>query len=58
MFWTRQVDFVNQQLREYGGHQRSELGMIRALSREGDVILDVGAHIGTFSVPLAQHVGE
>ena len=41
VFWTREVDFVNQQLREYGGHQRGELGMIRAFAREGDVILVV-----------------
>jgi FkbM family methyltransferase len=57
VFWTRKGDFVNKQLREYGGHQRSELGMILSFAREGDVALDVGAHIGTFSIPLAQHIG-
>ena len=58
VFWTRENDFVNDQLRNFGGHQRSELGMIRSLSREGDVVLDVGAHIGTFCIPLAQHIGD
>ncbi len=58
VFWTRENDFVNDQLKNFGGHQRSELGMIRSLSRKGDVLLDVGAHIGTFCIPLAQHVGE
>ena len=57
VFWTRKVDFVNHQLREYGGHQRGELGMILNFSRKGDVVLDVGAHIGTLSIPLARHVG-
>lgn len=57
IFWTRENDFVNKQLRDLGGHQLSELGMIRSLSREGDVILDVGAHIGTFCIPLAKHIG-
>ena len=58
IFWTREHDFVTSQLREFGGHQLSELGMIRSLSRQGDVILDVGAHIGTFCIPLAKHIGS
>ncbi len=57
VFWTRKHDFVNAQLRDLGGHQLSELGLMRSLSKEGDVILDVGAHIGTFCIPMAKHVG-
>lgn len=57
VFWTRHHDFVNQQLREYGGHQRSEIGLVKSLLGKGGAVIDVGAHIGTFSIPLAQHVG-
>jgi FkbM family methyltransferase len=46
-FWTRRNDFVNAQL----------VGMLKSFVDEGDVVLDVGAHIGTFAVPLARHVG-
>jgi len=56
-FWTRENDFVTAQLRDFGGHQRSELGMLLSFVREGDVVCDIGAHIGTFSIPLARRVG-
>ncbi len=56
--WTRRDDFVNAQLREFGAHQRNELAMLLSFVREGDTVLDVGAHIGTFSLPLASRVGS
>lgn len=57
-FWSRENDFVTAQLREYGGHQRSELGLLLDFTRPGDVVVDVGAHIGTISIPLGRRVGE
>ena len=57
IFWTRQDDFVTGQLSERGGHQRSELGLLQSFVKPGAVVLDVGAHIGTFTVPLARAVG-
>jgi FkbM family methyltransferase len=55
--WTRRNDYVNAQLRKYGAHQRNELAMLLSFVREGDTVLDVGAHIGTFSLPIAARVG-
>ena len=49
-------DRTTQQLREHGAHQRNELAMILSLIGEDDDVIDVGAHIGTFCVPIARHV--
>ncbi len=50
-------DHITEHLVRLHGYQRSDLAMLRDFVRKGDVILDVGAHIGTFSVPLAQAAG-
>jgi FkbM family methyltransferase len=50
-------DFITEQLKHYGGYQLSDLAMLRSFVRPGDCVLDIGAHIGTFAVPLAQAVG-
>lgn len=50
-------DLITFQLREFGAHQRSDLAILLSLIEPGDVILDIGAHIGTFAVPLAKRVG-
>jgi FkbM family methyltransferase len=49
-------DLVTSQLKRFGGHQRPDLAMARSQLRPGDVVLDVGAHIGTFSIPFARAV--
>ena len=48
---------VTRDLRRFGAYQRSDLAMLLSLVRPGDYVLDVGAHIGTFAVPLATAVG-
>jgi FkbM family methyltransferase len=50
-------DLITRQLIEFGAHAGGELGLLEAVLRPGDVVLDVGAHIGTFAVPLARVVG-
>lgn len=51
-------DDVIKQIQEFGMHTRPELSMILDFIKPGDVVVDVGAHIGTFVVPIKQAVGE
>lgn len=41
----------------YGQYSESEIAMMRAFLREGDVVIDVGANIGDLTLPLSQAVG-
>jgi FkbM family methyltransferase len=50
---TFTADLITRQLKRFGGHQRPDLAMAKSQLRAGDVVLDVGAHIGTFSIPFA-----
>jgi FkbM family methyltransferase len=52
-----QDDVITEQLRTYGAHQRSDLAMVLSLVRPGDRVIDVGAHIGTFAIPIGRKVG-
>jgi FkbM family methyltransferase len=47
-------DLVSQQLRDYSAHTRNEIAMVRSFLRPRDIVLDIGAHIGTFAIPLAR----
>jgi FkbM family methyltransferase len=51
-------DHITEHLGEFGAYQRSDLAMLLSFVRPGDCVLDIGAHIGTFSVPLGKAVGE
>ena len=51
-------DLINEQLLKFGAHTRNELAMLLAFVEAGDVVYDIGAHIGSFAVPLAAAVGE
>ena len=50
-------DLVTRHLTDFGAHTRPELAFLLSVVREGDRIFDLGAHIGTFTVPLAKRVG-
>lgn len=52
-FFSLRNDLITEQLKAYSAHTRNELAMIRSLVGEGDNIIDIGAHIGTFSIPFA-----
>lgn len=53
-FYSLKGDLITAQFKEYSAHTRNELAMLRSLIREGDNIIDVGAHIGAFSIPFAR----
>jgi FkbM family methyltransferase len=50
-------DLITEQIKTYGAHARNELALLRSLVRPGDCIVDLGAHIGTFTIPLAVAAG-
>jgi FkbM family methyltransferase len=51
-------DVVTGHLQDYGAHQRSALNVLLAVVRDNDVIVDVGAHIGTLAIPLATRLSD
>jgi FkbM family methyltransferase len=51
-------DFATRQIEQFGAHTRNEVALLRSLIAPGDLIYDVGAHIGTFAIPLALAAGE
>src|SRR3984893_9632977 len=51
-------DFATRQIVQFGAHTRNEVALLRSFVRTGDLIYDVGAHIGTFAIPLAMAAGE
>ncbi|MBS44926.1 MAG: hypothetical protein CMH83_17520 [Nocardioides sp.] len=50
-------DLVTRHLQQHGAHQRGTLSALLSLLAPGDVVVDAGAHVGTFAVPLARTVG-
>jgi FkbM family methyltransferase len=51
-------DFVAGQIAEYGAHTRNEIATPRHFIDAGDLVYDIGAHIGMFAIPLAEAVGD
>src|SRR5262245_7605133 len=51
-------DHTTDHLRRFGRHQGSDLRIALDLTRPGDFVVDVGAHVGTFTIPLSRRVGE
>lgn len=49
---------ISEHMRLYGEWAESELELFMQVIKEGDIVLDVGANIGTFTVPLAKRVGR
>lgn len=51
-------DVIGKMLNEYGEWAEDEVRLFKYMLRPGDYVLDIGAHIGTISIPLARHVGS
>ncbi len=55
-----QVDtrsFIEWAIYVFGGYELASVRLLAGLARPGAVVLDVGANIGTFTIPLAHAVG-
>ena len=43
---------------ETGSHQKKDIELLYSFLKPEDVVVDIGAHIGTFSIPLSRFVRE
>ena len=50
-------DFATEQIEAFGAHTRNEVAFLQSFVSAGDQVYDVGAHIGTFTIPLAIAAG-
>jgi FkbM family methyltransferase len=50
--------YIGKSLDVYGEWAEAELDLLSQVLQPGDIVLDVGANIGTHTVPLAKKVGE
>ena len=57
-FLTAEGDFISAHLQKFGAHTRNEIAFLRSVVRDGDTIADLGAHIGSFTVPLGKKAGR
>jgi len=56
--YTFADDVITNQLISFGAHTRPELAFLLSVVRSGDNVFDIGGHIGTFAIPLAQKIGK
>jgi FkbM family methyltransferase len=50
--------YIGRSLEVYGQYCESELTIFGQLVRPGDIVVDAGANIGAYSVPLSKRVGD
>jgi FkbM family methyltransferase len=51
-------DHATQQIKTFGAHTRNEVALLSSFVEANDLVYDVGAHIGTFAIPLAKAAGR
>lgn len=54
LFYCFENDLITNHLKDYGAHTRNELNMVLDHIHKDDIVLDIGSHIGTYSIPIAQ----
>jgi FkbM family methyltransferase len=57
IFYAVVDDLITRQLVDFGAHTRNELAMLLEHVETDDVFVDIGAHIGTFAIPVAKKLG-
>ena len=50
--------FVGRSLELYGEYSEAEFHLLSMVLKPGDLVVEVGANIGSLTVPLAKHVGN
>jgi FkbM family methyltransferase len=51
-------DFITKQIVRFGAHTRTEIAFLVSVVEPGDAVFDLGAHIGTYAIPLARKTGS
>jgi FkbM family methyltransferase len=57
ILYTVVDDLITRQLVDFGAHTRNELAMLLKHVDTDDVFVDIGAHVGTFTIPVAKKLG-
>lgn len=57
MVYNRHDQIIGKSLELYGEYSEGEVDLLRQLCAPGTIAADVGANIGTITVPLAHHLG-
>ena len=57
-FYCLDNDLITNQLKEFGAHTRNELIMVLDHIDKDDIVIDVGSHIGTYSIPIAKKLSK
>ena len=50
--------FIGKSLKEYGEYSEIELQLLLNFIKKGDIVLDVGSNIGSFTIPFSKKVGN
>jgi len=58
MMFLRNDRYIGRSLEVYGEYSEHEIAVLRQCVRPGDTVFDVGANIGTLTLPLSQFVGS
>jgi FkbM family methyltransferase len=51
-----QCDSITDEIRKFGAHVRSELAFLSSVVGGADKVFDLGAHIGSIAIPIAQKI--
>ncbi|MCR9255447.1 MAG: FkbM family methyltransferase [Alphaproteobacteria bacterium] len=57
MLYSNRDSYIGRSLDEYGEYCARKTELLADLLEPGDVAIDVGAHIGTMTIPMAKKVG-
>lgn len=58
MYLDSQDMIISKNLANQKGHELNEVALIKRILKEGDMALDIGAHIGYFTLIMARYIGE
>lgn len=56
--WLKNDTFIGRSLKLYGEWAQAELDVLLPFLSQGDTVIDVGANIGTHTIPFAKAVGQ